>query len=211
MFKNRLEAAQKLSQAVKTKLVDRKKLDIVVALPRGGVPMGQVLAQEIGVPLDIVVPRKIGAPGHEEYAIGALTEDGSQIFNETEKKNYSQEAIEKKIKEEKKEAQRRLKLYRGQRESLDLSGKNVLLVDDGIATGLTMEAAIKSCKNKGAQEIIVAIPVSARDSLEKVRKMVDEVVCLETPALFMAVGQWYSEFPQTLDKEVIEILRRGRE
>lgn len=208
MFKDRRDAGQQLSLALKEKLGSEIKNAIVIALPRGGLLIGDEIARELELDLDIVVPRKIGAPGHEEYAIGALTEDGEPIFNEAEKERFAASEIEKTINAEREEAKRRLKLYRGRKRLLNLRSKTVILVDDGIATGLTMIAAIRSCQAKKAEKIIVAVPVAAPDSVKKIKGDVAEVFTLERPLFFMAVGQFYEDFPQTTDEEVIEIMKK---
>ncbi|MBU1119108.1 phosphoribosyltransferase [Patescibacteria group bacterium] len=206
-FPDRVEAGKKLASELQQKYSNVPNA-IVVALPRGGLPLGYEVAKAMNIPLDIVVPRKIGAPGHDEYAIGALTEIGEPIFNESEKERFNQDAIEKIVAEEKKEARRRLGLYRGKSKPLNLKDKTVFLVDDGIATGLTMRAAILSCKAKEAKKIIVAVPVASKEALDTIEKEVDDVVCLYEPRFFMAVGQFYEVFPQTKDSEVIETMKK---
>jgi len=208
IFKDRKSAGRKLAKELKD--YKGRKDCIVIALPRGGVVLGVEVSQYLNLPLDLVVPRKIGAPGNSEYAIGAITEDGERIINEPEVKNLgiSKEFLEKEIKKEMKEAQRRIKLYRGKSEKNNLSNKTVILVDDGIATGLTMKAAIKSVKKKGAKKIIIAVPVSARDSIREISNTVDNVVCLHAPAFFGAVGVFYRQFSQVEDEEVIQMMNK---
>jgi len=205
-FKNRQEAGQKLAN----KLTEYKNQPnvIILALPRGGVVNAFEIAQQLNLPLDLVVPRKIGAPFNEEYAIGAITESGEGIFDQQaiDSLKIEQSYIDKKVTTEKNEAQRRLKTYRQDRPPLDLTNKIVILVDDGIATGLTMRAAIKSIKDKKPKKIIVAVPVSARDSLKTIKKEVDQVICLDAPAFFGAVGAFYEDFSQTEDEEVINLM-----
>ncbi len=209
IFKNRIDAGQKLAKALK-KYKDAANT-VILALPRGGVVVGYQVAKELNLPLDIVVPRKIGAPGNPEFAIGAITETGEGIFDEETIKVYSisKEYIENEIKKEKAEAERRLKLYRGKRPCLVLKGKNVILLDDGLATGLTMRAAIKTVKSRESKKIVVAFPIGPPDSIEIIKREVDEVVYLDAPFLFGAVGAFYEEFGQTTDEEVIDLLKRS--
>ncbi|MBU1146469.1 phosphoribosyltransferase [Patescibacteria group bacterium] len=206
LFKNRLEAGEKLAVAL-DKFKNAKNA-IILALPRGGVVVGFEVAQKLNLPLDIIVPRKIGAPANPEFAIGAITEQGVGVFDEMTVGAYgiTESYLQNEIKKEKAEAVRRLKLYRSSRPPLDLKNKTAILVDDGLATGLTMRAAIKSVKRMGAEKIIVAIPVTSPEAVELVQKEVDEIIYLEAPAFFGAVGSFYEEFRQTTDEEVIDLL-----
>ena len=210
IFKNRQEAGQKLALALK-KFKDKKDA-LILALPRGGVVVAYEIARDLNLPLDLVVPRKIGAPFNEEYAIGAITETGEGIFNQEaiSSLNISQTYLNSKVAEERKEAERRLKIYRHDREPLNLANKTVIIVDDGIATGLTMRAAIKSVKEKKAVKIIVAVPVTATDSLKIIEKEADEVIYLDAPSFFGAVGEFYEEFAQTTDQEVIDLMNKSK-
>jgi len=209
-YKDREDGGQALIPLLK----EYKDADdaIIIALPRGGVVTGYEIAKELHLPLDIVVPRKIGAPENEEFAIGALTEDGEPILNKNvaDIYNFEDEKIQDIIKNERKEAQRRLALYRGNRKPLDLTGKTAIIVDDGIATGSTMLAAIKSVKYKGAQKIIVAVPVSAQDSYNSIKKEVNDVICPHIPVYFGAVGAFYEIFAQTEDEEVISLMNESK-
>lgn len=199
VFKNRTEAGKKLAVL----LTDFKGADaIVLALPRGGVVVAKEVARELSLPLDIIVTRKIGAAGNDEYAIGAIDLDGEGIWNEAERAQVDKTWLSKKIESEKKEAERRWRAYRGKRGPLELKGKTAIIVDDGIATGLTMRAAVAYAKRNGAQKVIVAVPVSAEDSLRTLKKEA-EVRTLEAPVFFFAVGEWYEDFPQIEDEEVI--------
>lgn len=211
LFRNRKLAGKMLANALRE--YKKKKNTMVIGLPRGGVVVADVVARELGLPLDLVVPRKIGAPGNPEFAIGAITEKGEPILNQEVVSAYgiSKDYIEKTAAEEKMEAKRRLEVYRKDRPPLTLKNKEIILIDDGIATGLTMLAAIKSCKDKGAKKIIVATPCGAKDSINQISKKVDRVVCLHTPTFFGAVGAFYEEFAQTEDEEVIEIMKRQKE
>ena len=197
-FKDRADAGRQLAHQL---LQYKDSPDVmVVALPRGGVVTGFEIAQALGVPLDIVVPRKIGAPGQPELAVGALTEEGVPLLNELliKKLGISDVDVRFTIEEEKKEAQRRLLLYRGDRNPLNLKGKIVILVDDGIATGATMRAAIATVRVRGAKKIIVAVPVSSPEILNEIGQEVDSVICLHTPEVFWGVSAFYNE-PQKLD------------
>ncbi len=209
IFKDRTDAGQKLAVALKQ--YKNAADTLILALPRGGVVVGFEVAKTLNLPLDIVVPRKIGAPGNPEFAIGAITETGEGIFDETTIATYgiSQEYLDATIQKEKIEAERRLKLYRGTRPPLDLKNKTVLIVDDGLATGLTMRAAIKTVKQYGANKIVVAVPVTPPDTAELIKKEVDELIYLDAPILFGAVGAFYEEFAQTTDEEVVELLQKS--
>lgn len=205
-FKDRKEAGKRLFEA----LTAYKNHDnaIVLGLPRGGVVVAHEVARKLNVPLDIIVPRKIGAPGYKEFAIGAIAQDGTGVFNDEIIKGYgiSREYIDTEVRNEKAEAQRRLKVYRGKRPELNVKNKIVILVDDGIATGYTMLAALKFLKSQNPAKIIVAVPVASPHSLKEIEKEADQVVVLAAPPFFQAVGQFFEEFGQTTDDEVIEIM-----
>ena len=208
IFKDRQEAGYKLISKLQKY---KNKTDVIVlGLPRGGIVTAFEIAKGLNLPLDLVVTRKIGAPDNPEFAIGAITEKGEGIFNEATISIYgiSQRYIDKEIKKEKKEAERRLRVYRENRPPLNLQGKIAILVDDGVATGLTLRAAIKSVKIKNAKKIVVAVPVIAQDSLEKIENEVDEVVYLNSPLYFSAIGSFYESFTQTEDEEVIALMKK---
>jgi putative phosphoribosyl transferase len=209
LFHDRQDAGQKLAKALKK--FKNTKDTIILALPRGGVVIGFEIAKELNLPMDIVVPRKIGAPDNPEFAIGAITESGEGIFSSDVISTYgiSQNYIDKTVAHEKKEAERRLQTYRGNRPPLELKDKTVIIVDDGIATGSTMKAAIKSVKIKNAKKVIVAVPTSASDSAEEIKKEVAKFICLDIPKFFGAVGAFYEVFAQTEDEEVIELLKKS--
>jgi putative phosphoribosyl transferase len=208
-FLNRQDAGQKLAQVLKR--YKNATNTIILALPRGGVVTGFEVAKTLNLPLDIVVPRKIGAPENPEFAIGAITETGEGIFDETTIATYgiTRSYLDNEIAKEKIEAERRLKLYRGFRPPLNLTNKTVIIVDDGLATGLTMRAAITTVKKMGAAKIIVAIPVTPPDTAELIKKEADEIFYLDAPPLFGAVGAFYEEFAQTTDEEVIDLLKKS--
>lgn len=206
-FKNRGEAGQRLADKL---LAYKDNPDVVViALPRGGVVLGRVIADALHAPLDIVVPRKIGAPDNEEYAIGALTEDGEVVWSEAEKERYGEESLAIIVKKERKEAQRRLSLYRKNLPPRIFKDKIIILVDDGVATGYTIRSAIKTIRNESPQKIAAALPGGPQDTITALRNEVDEVVVLKVPQFFSAVGQLYQEFSQISDEEVIGLLRTG--
>lgn len=206
MFKDRIDAANQLADAMKELSFDDP---IVVALPRGGVPMGHVIAQAMKTPLKIVVPRKIGHPTNEEYAIGALVEEGEPIWNERERALVDKDWLEAEIKKEQKEAQRRRRLYGLGKERERLKGKDIILVDDGIATGLTIKAAIATLKNDQPATITLAIPVVPKDIFEELQKTVDRIVYIKAPVLYLgSVGAYYENFPQTSDEEVITLMKQ---
>ncbi|MCH8049697.1 phosphoribosyltransferase [Patescibacteria group bacterium] len=206
MFKDRADAGKQLAEALKDEFKDAKDT-IVLALPRGGVALGYEISKALNLPLDIIVPRKIGAEFNPEYAIGAITETGEAVWNETERKAAKPEYIKKIVAEEKAEAARRLKTYRGDRPSRNIENKTVILVDDGVATGLTMRAAIKTARAEKPKKIAVAVPHGAQDSLKKLREEVDELMVLDEPMFYGAVGAFYENFPQNTDEEVIKLLK----
>ena len=209
-FKDRQDGGKQLAQ----KLMQYKNDPhaIVIGLPRGGVVTAEQVADQLELPLDIVVPRKIGAPFNEELAVGAITQDGDVVWNETIMRSHhlQPEDLAETIEKERSEAQRRLHLYRQDRKPLELAGKTVLLVDDGIATGATMMAAIAYVKKQGAAKIIVGTPVATVDTLEKIAQEVDEVVSVTLPKIFMGISAFYSEFPQTTDQEAIAIMATAK-
>lgn len=183
---------------------------IVIGLPRGGVVTAAEIAEGLHLPLDVICPRKIGAPFEPELAIGAITETGEGIFDERliSLFNVSQEYIDRTVAEEMAVAKRRLAMFRKGMPKLNLEGKTVIIVDDGLATGATMKAAIKSIQADGADRIVVAVPVSPPDTLAEISEVVDEAISLYTPAAFHAVGQFYSNFTATEDEDVVAILQR---
>jgi predicted phosphoribosyltransferase len=206
VFKDREEAGRKLAAALKA-YAGRPDV-LVAALPRGGVVLGRVVADALKVPLDLVVPRKIGAPGHEEYAIGAIAESGEAVWNEAKRRNFDPRDLTAIVEREKVEARRRLGTYRQGLPPRDFRDKTVLLVDDGVATGYTMRAAIRSAREEGPKRIVAAVPVCPEDSLSILKKEADEAVVLHVPILFFAIGAFYGEFPQVSDEEVLRLMKR---
>ncbi len=206
MFKDRVEAGRKLGERI-LGYKDTKKL-VVLAIPRGGVVVGKELARTLNCPLDVLVTKKIGAPGNPELAIGAVGPDGTAVLNQdlAPKTGADKTYIEKEKRVKTGEVRRRMEAFRKGKKPLGLKGKTVILTDDGIATGATVEAAIKWIKTQKPQKLILAVPVAAPDSLARLTPLADEVICLDQPYFFAAVGQFYQSFPQTSDEEVIEIL-----
>lgn len=184
---------------------------IVLALPRGGVPVAYEIATALALPLDVFVVRKLGTPGHKELAMGAIASGGIAVFNEDIVQNLhiEQSSIDAVIQSEQEELKRREHIYRGKRPFPTLLNKTIILVDDGIATGATMYAAIKALKKRNPANIIIAVPVAARSTCEEMTNLVDNIVCPLQPIDFYAVGLWYEDFPQTSDDEVIALLAQS--
>lgn len=185
---------------------------LVLALPRGGVPVGLEVARALNAPLDVFVVRKLGAPGQEELAIGAISSGGVRLLNrETIRAlGISRGQVEAITQREARELERRERLYRGNHDAPEMRGKTVLVVDDGLATGLTMRAAIQALRQKEPKEIIAAVPVASSSACREVEKEADAVICLSTPPEFLALGQWYRNFSQVGDAAVHEMLDRAR-
>lgn len=209
LLKNRVEAGKQLAQTLKT--VDKNA--IVLAVPRGGVVVGYEVAATLGIILDIIVTKKIGAPDNPELAVGAVAEDGTYILDEDVLRQVyaPSDYITAEVERQRQEIHRRLIRYRGNVPYPDLKNREVIIVDDGVATGSTLKAAIRLVRNKGARKIIVAVPVGPPDTIGELKKLADQVVVLLTPEPFFAIGQFYADFDQTSDEEVIELLRQSRE
>jgi predicted phosphoribosyltransferase len=205
-FRNRAEAGELLAKKLKS-YADRHDV-VVFALPRGGVPVAHAVARALHAPLDVFVVRKLGVPGHEELAMGAIASGGVIVWNDDvlTMLGLSDDAIDDVAAQEQQELIRREHLYRGNRPPTDVAGRTVILVDDGIATGATMRAAIAAVRQQGAQHVVVATPTIARDTYETMRTSVDEIVSVLIPDEFLAVGQWFSDFSQTTDDEVRRLL-----
>jgi predicted phosphoribosyltransferase len=184
---------------------------IVLALPRGGVPVAFEVAQALRAPLDVFIVRKLGVPGHEEYAMGAIASGGVRIMSsDVARLPIPQSAIDAVTAREQQELERRERLYRGDRPPLQLGGRIVILVDDGLATGSTMRAAVEAVRQQNPKRIVVAVPVAAPDTCADLLHEVDEVICATTPEPFRAVGLWYDNFDQTSDEEVHALLGAAR-
>jgi putative phosphoribosyl transferase len=210
VFRNREEAGRLLARAL-ADYTGREDV-VVLGLPRGGVPVAAEVAGVLGVPLDVLVVRKLGALGQEELAIGAIGEGGVRVLNDRLVRDLglSREVIDRIAGREEHELERRVAAYRGGHEALEVEGKTVIVVDDGVATGATMRAGLQTLRALGAARIIAAAPVGAADSVGLLEEDADDVVVLETPAWFSAVGQWYEDFGQTSDEEVRDLLMRNR-
>jgi len=209
LFRDRSDAGRQLA----SKLMRYANRDdvVVLALPRGGVPVGYEVAQALHAPLDVFVVRKLGVPGHEELAMGAIASGGVRILNESvlSQLPISEEEIEKASARADEELRRRELAYRDGRPPLDLEGKIVILVDDGLATGSTMRAAVEALRRTKPGWIVVAVPVGASESCGEFKQVADDAICTTTPEPFYAVGLWYDDFTQTSDEEVRQLLARG--
>ena len=186
---------------------------IVLGLPRGGVPVAYEVAKALHAPLDVFVVRKLGVPGYEEYAMGALAGGGVRVLNDeiVQRLGISDAAVDAVTRDEQRELERRERLYRGGRPLRNLRGRTVILVDDGLATGSTMLAAAKAVRAQQPARIVVAVPTAAAETCAQLRSYADEVVCASTPEPFRAVGMWYDDFSQTSDEEVRELLARAEQ
>jgi putative phosphoribosyl transferase len=209
-FRDRQEAGKALAKDLAF-LKGRKDV-IVLAIPRGGVVVGYQVAEELGAPLDIYITRKIGAPYNPELALGAVASDGSVILDEelVQRLGVSPDFVKGEKKRQQAEIARRLDKYRGNRPALDLTGKTVVLVDDGVATGATTLATLRALKKQPIARLILAIPVGPPDVIETLAKEADQVVCLSTPEPFWAVGSFYLVFDQTSDEEVLKLLQSSQ-
>jgi putative phosphoribosyl transferase len=209
-FRDRSEAGRRLAADL-TRFAGRDDV-IVLALPRGGVPVAWEVAKALHVPMDVFVVRKLGLPGYEELAMGAIASGGVRLINEDVVRAYHipPAAIDAFAAREQAELERRERLYRGERPFPDLRGKTVILVDDGLATGSTMRVAVEALRREGPARIVVAVPVSAPETCDALRDIADEVLCAITPEPFHAVGLWYQDFTQTTDAEVHDLLARAQ-
>ena len=208
-FRNRVEAGQQLAKKL-AKYANRPDV-LVLALPRGGVPVGYEVAQALKAPLDVFVVRKLGVPGHEELAMGAIASGGVRVLNGSvvDSLGILDETIDAVATRELRELERRERAYRDDRPAPDMQGRTVILVDDGIATGSTMRAAVGALRQLEATRIVVATPTAALSTVREMRPDVDELVAVMTPADFAGVGQWYEDFSQTTDGEVRELLDKA--
>lgn len=205
VFRDRVDAGKRLAQKLSK---FKGQYIIIYALPRGGVVVAAEIAKELKAPLDLVIVRKIGHPYNPEYAICAVAEDGHRVCNEYERTSADQIWFKQAVKVQCQEAKRRHEVYLGDRKSITAKDKVAILVDDGVATGLSLFCAINEFKHQKPKKIIVAVPVSPPDTAEKIRQQVDELICLEIPTYFLgAVGAYYKNFEQVEDEKVIEILK----
>jgi predicted phosphoribosyltransferase len=208
LFKDRFDAGKRLAkELVRYK---NKKEAIILAIPRGGLEIGNVLAKELGIALDIIIVKKIPFPGNEEYAIGAVGIN-ENIVNEdvVRSENIPKSYVDSQIKELTEAIKERYDKYRGKRPLPGLKGKIVILTDDGIATGYTMLAAVDIIRKQKPAEIILAVPVAPAESLNKFRGKADRIICLETPEMFFAIGQFYENFTQVEDEDAIRLLKEA--
>jgi putative phosphoribosyl transferase len=212
-FRDREEAGELLGRDLARRLTRRDDV-LVLALPRGGVPVGSGVAKALGAPLDVFIVRKLGVPGHEELAMGAIASGGVRVLNRDvlDYLGVSQRMIDTVAEREQQELERREREYRDERPPIDVKEKTVIVVDDGLATGSTMRAAVAALRKMEPRRIIVAVPVAAESTCSDFRAegIADEVVCLRTPEPFQAVGLWYADFTQTTDEEVHELLEQQR-
>ncbi|HEY2144101.1 MAG TPA: phosphoribosyltransferase [Candidatus Udaeobacter sp.] len=208
-FENREEAGRQLAKKL-DKYAGRDDV-IVLGLPRGGVPVAYEVAKRLRTPLDVFIVRKLGVPGFEELAAGAIASGGVRVLNEDVVRAipYAEEAIEAVTAKETTELERREQIYREGRPPPELRDRIVILVDDGLATGATMRAAVKALRQRGAAKIVVAVPVGPPDTCHEIAEQADETICLSTPAFFQAVGQYYEDFSQTSDEDVRELLSQA--
>ena len=207
MFADRVEAGERLAKALSA-YVGRDV--VVLAIPRGGVIVAEVVSRELGAPLDVVIPRKIGAPGNPELGLGAIA-PGVRVLDPLliQALHVSDDYLEREIEAEEREIKRRQHAYRGGRPPADLHGKAAIVVDDGVATGGTAVAALRWARAQGASEVVLAVPVAPARSLDRLAHEADEVVVIAAPEPFFAVGEWYERFDQTEDAEVVEALGRA--
>jgi predicted phosphoribosyltransferase len=209
-FSDRVDAGERLAEA----LAEFKfQNGLVLAVPRGGVVVGYQIAQRLQLPLDVIVPHKLGAPDNPELAIGAVAEDGTTFLDDNllTYMGVSRDYIREESLRQRQEINRRLQTYRQTSAPPEVRARDVIVVDDGIATGATMKAALASVRNRGAASVTVAVPVGPPSTIRELQKQADRVVCLFTPELFQAIGQFYDDFSQTSDDEVIELLKISKQ
>ena len=208
-FLDRHEAGRVLAERLQ-KFAGRPDV-IVLGLPRGGVPVASEVARALGVPFDVFLVRKLGAPGQEELAMGAIASGGVVVINHevVDGLRIPWQSVEDEIARERMELTRREALYRGDRPPIEVSGRTVILVDDGLATGSTMRAAVRALRRKDPEGVVVAVPTAAPSTCEEFQTIADECICTITPEPFRAVGLWYQNFEQTSDEEVIDLMARS--
>jgi putative phosphoribosyl transferase len=209
-FDDRRDAGRRLAVELRMLAPERP---VVVALPRGGVPVAEEVATALNAPLEILAVRKLGAPHNPEYGIGAIVEDGTKVFDPEALAvlGIDNRTLESIVVSERAELRRRVAAYRGERPPLELAGRTVVVVDDGVATGVTDTAALRSIRKRGPRRLILAVPVAPPESVARLREEADEVLCLLAPPLLYGVGQWYRDFSQVSDREVIEALAAPRD
>jgi putative phosphoribosyl transferase len=209
LFNDRADAGKKLAKKL-SEYANRSDV-IILALPRGGVPVAFEVAKELNVKMDVFIVRKLGVPGNEELAMGAIASDNIRVLNEDVIRSFQipQSVIDEVAVNEFRELERRERLYRGNRPKPDISGSTVILIDDGLATGATMSAAAAAVKTKNPAKIVIAVPTAASDTCSAFENEVDKTICVATPEPFYGVGAWYEDFSQTTDKEVCELLNKA--
>lgn len=208
LFGDRVEAGRRLVEL----LGDVDGSAVVLALPRGGVPVGSEVAEALGAPLEVLVARKLGAPGRPELGVGAIAEGAGRVVNDRAvgMLGLTERDLDEVERRERDELARRVRRYRGDRPLPDLSGATAILVDDGLATGGTAEVALHSVRAMGPAELVLAVPVAPRETVQRLEQVADRVVCVDTPPDFMAVGQFYRNFEQTTDDEVVALLEAAQ-
>jgi len=209
-FKNRIEAGKKLAKELGNYKDEIHA--IVLGLPRGGVPVAYEVAESLHLPLDVFLVRKLGVPGQPELAMGAIASGGVRVLNDRviRRAGISEGQIEKTVQKEKEKLQKREEAYRGSRREIKIKGKTVLLIDDGLATGASMRAAISALRDLNPKKIVVAVPTAPPDTCQEIKSEVDQVVCLETPTPFWGVGGSYQNFSQTSNKDVRQLLDQAQ-
>lgn len=210
VFADRNDAGRRLAAEL---LPLAEENPVVVALPRGGVPVAGEIAAALGAPLEILAVRKLGAPGNPEYGVGAVAEDGSRVIDPeaVHQLGIEPERLDAIIADETAELVRRVAAYRGDHPPLELTGRTVIVVDDGVATGVTDTAALRAVRRQEPERLVLAIPVGPPDSIEFLQAEADDLICLATPARFFGVGQQYRDFSQVSDRQVVSILEELRE
>jgi putative phosphoribosyl transferase len=204
-FRNRIDAGTQLAGRIDAIGLGRPT---VLGLPRGGIPVAWVVAKRLGAPLDVFVAHKVGAPGHEELGIGAVAEGstGVVVTDAVTQLGISPEQLEDLVARTRADVDRRVETYRGRRRLPALVGRDVVVIDDGLATGVTAEAALRALRQHDPRRLVLAVPVGAAEAVDRLQLLADEVVCVHTPAAFYTVGEWYDDFRQTTDAEVRKLL-----
>jgi predicted phosphoribosyltransferase len=212
MFQNRRDAGRQLAKLLTHEFAGAAEPPLVVGLARGGLPVAAEVADALGTPLDVLVARKLGLPWQPELGVGAIAEGGPRVLNQALIAEVGLDAaeIDDVTRRETQELERRVARYRGGRPPLPVTGRTVIVVDDGLATGYTARAAIEAVRARGAARVVLAVPVAPVESVERLREVADRVVVVDTPAAFMAIGEFYNDFSQTSDEEVIAILDAHR-
>ena len=207
LFEDRRDAGRQLSERLSE--LDLGDDILVLALPRGGVPVGYEVASALDAPLDIFVTRKIGAPGNPEFAIGAVASDGTLVLDENVIRGFgiSDDYVETERKRQLDEVERRMAAYRGDRPRPEIRGRTIILVDDGVATGATVRASLQALRQSEPGRLILAVPIGPAQTIQELRSLADEVVVVATPEPFWAIGRFYRVFGQTSDEEVVQLLR----